>query len=170
MRQRSLRTTDVPEVLEWCRNQNTKNPYPVTMPIRFGIAVYQIGQGLEWEGSDSSFESFMAACVHFMCVGEAVDLWLENELGADLKRAVKHTYVQISKDQRYRDMLFDLCKAQQMVVYWTTTDTERGKKRYDRKKFSVYLGNVIKHVLSLVPSNKMKSAIENATEVMTEKL
>lgn len=161
LRTKSLRTTKTVELLQWCRDFHLDGPRRPSVDRRFGIGFYQIYQALKWEDvtNPNCQESYMAACVHLICVAEALDVGLEQELESDLTKELHTTELE------YKVVLESLAHVQQMLVYLWSGSSSR-TTRYRKETVRADLGKVIRRLIGMVPQNNRSEALENATEIM----
>ncbi len=159
-----VRTSITWKLLKWCRKNFSRGRHTTTIYDRFAIALYQIYQGLGWKSdfrNDSQYESYAASIVHFMGIGEMMQLHLEDHLPQDLK-----TFVAV--DDSNTNLLYHISRAQQMVFYYKrVNNTRRGKSRYNPKQLEKDLATVIQILCCRIPGAKMPAAFELAMKIMT---
>jgi len=144
----------------WCSEYDKVNKYPADTMRRFSIGVYQIYQGMEWLGSASSDESYAAAAIHFIIVGERLSLCTEQYL----KRGIKSL---VWKKQPWKALLYHISKAQGQIVYSTNTDNIKRKSRYSPEILESHLSECIGLCLGLIAPDKREEAIKTAISIMT---
>ena len=160
---RPIDNLNVADLFEWCREYHKYGNYSVTLLQRFLIAQYQITQGLTWKESKSAEESFAAACIHLICLGEELNLSVWSYLSSDLG-------IQKSTAFSEKNILICLGDCAQMLVYYLSSNTERGKVRYKKVKIEIAISSIIKMLLSQIPRESRKEAFLETTTIMTEKL
>ena len=146
---------------EWCRWYWRNTKYPCAVDRRFAIGFYQIFQGIDWKKSDSAWESNMAAVIHFLTVGEMLEL--------DIESYVQNNFMKLEHEKKllYKQVLRELSFAQSMVIYGTNKKGIKRNSRYNPDKLARSLGFVIEELISVIPINKRKQAIETAQQIMT---
>ena len=134
-----------------------RGKYPTSPLERFAIGFYQIHQGIGWEGTDSSYEAYAAAIIHFLGVTTQLDLPIHELLPEDLNIFFPE----------YNDLLYCLSRAQQMVFYQArVNNTKRSKSRNNPEQLYLDLTRVIICLLQRIPKKKLKQAFETAFEIM----
>lgn len=163
---RSICTTDLVEILNWCREYNQFNRYPVSPRGRFSIAFYQIYQGMHWEQQGpvnaNANEGFASACVHLLLTAEQLNLYPEVVAGNLLSIETKLI--------DYRSLLFHLSRAQQMIWYAAGVNNVKRKSRYNPRQLLFDITDSIKELMGCIPTYLRSTAIEHATDIMTGKL
>ena len=160
---KSINTANLIELQLWCREYETWTPYPADALRRFAIGFYQIYQGIEWQGSDSADESFAAAAIHLMIVGEKLKLGIE-----------AYTYLNFSlipwEKDPFRVLIHTLSKAQCHLIYSTNAKNVTRRSRYSEDILSSSLAYAVKDLFGLIEPIKRPLAIETATTIMTGRL
>lgn len=167
-----IETTNIGEIQEWCANYQRLNKYPVDFSTRFAIAFYQIAQGIEWKSSEiNQAESFCSSIIHLLILNEQIELMCESHFGYS-DNDFWLMYKQLSHPVSYEEILLGFARTQQMVYYKKASERlERAKRRYDKDRISRVLAELIKNLLSRVPSGELiLQGFKNASTIMCGKL
>lgn len=165
-----IRTNNLIELQEWCRDYHRYNKHPTDFFTRFAIGFYQIYQGEAWKDEDNRNESFAAAAVHFIMVSEILELCLEKYMTNWFSQLTGENKVNID----WKNLLCVLSKAQQHIFYKHKTyklnpDYQR-KSRYNAETLAVCLRHAIVMLLGAIKPDLREYAIEDATAIMTGRL
>lgn len=166
---RAIKTSELIPLLNWCGEYQKYGPRRWPVFHRFGIGFYQVGQGMRWDGSlDVAHQSFIAACIHWMCIAEVLRL--------------KRFPVLLPKDLQEVDVRFlgweqflRTISAAQQQIFYREASLENGEKsfrssRYDSDIFCRLLVTSIEQSIALVPREKIPEHVFNETHIMTGRL
>jgi hypothetical protein len=165
-RLKPIRTTNLIELQEWCRDYNRRNKFPCDVKTRFAIGFYQIHQGMSWkDNGENKYESYAAAVLHFMMVGEALELKLESNLPTNILNECKWTIESIGCT-----LLRLLSASQQQIIYGAKSNKTKRASRYNPNKLSNSLGIVCAYLVGLMPKEFREECFYLASKMMTEEL
>jgi hypothetical protein len=166
---RSTDTTNLPDLIEWCRDYNRYNIYPCSFDKRFAIGFYQIWGGMDWGDGDNGNESMASATLHFLMVLELANLKAEKDLPISLLDPP-------FRRPDWKELLRRLSRAQQHILYASqligtagTVQTSRSR-RYKPAVLELDLTTAIHILLFGIRPEKRSQAIHDATTNMTQKL
>lgn len=158
---RSVATTRTVDLCEWARKYHKYGPAQVPPPVRFGIALYQIGQGMEWMATESETEGYASACLHLFCVAEAMNVNVWAYLPEDLVE-LPTTF------PGHKALLQAICKAQRMVHYGRTISKKTHRSsRYNPDLLARSLAATIRFLMMLITPERRRDAIREGAEIMT---
>lgn len=153
------------EWLNWVRAYCKYGPYPQAAPIRYYIGVYQLGQGVQWKGTDSEYESWVAGAIH---MAGAAEMLCSGGLHSRLPSSLLDLpYVSIHFERLMRTVGVGM----QMIHYGETCAA--AMSRASRFKPEVLLDSVadtVKILIGGVPVNSREEAMFTATDIMTDRL
>lgn len=169
---RGIDASDFHDVLEWAKEFSAFSNARDYLPFytRFSIGIYQVTQGMAWYEAPkeclSAYESFAAACVHF--VGAASLMDAEHTVWALCPADLLDSPLTERLDARH--LLLGIGKAQQMVVYKIRQDTSRGRSRYKSEVMGTSVGGLLQHLVHLIPRPHRRAAFRTAMDIMTGNL
>ena len=149
------------EIQGLCRNEIRAGKYSVSIHQRFIIGMYQIYQGMEWKGTDSSGESFMSAIFHWLVVCEEAKLEIENYISKDISKWGEGYVSDI-------EFILAQSKVAQMLNYYSG-GTGRASRRYKKDVFEENIATCIEYCAFKTHGNKeshMKLALNIALGVL----
>lgn len=152
-------------IIMWANTYNRHNKYPTPPDRTFGIALYQIHQGMAWkDGGVNKYESFAASALHFIRVAEMCDIYLEEHYPcAGYLTAWPKVY------PNWMRLLYSISAAQQQI-YYQISKTSRGKARFSEKKLIQELGNIVGHLITIIPQELREECFYEASRIMTDEL
>lgn len=179
MEVKPLDSDDLFEFCEWTSWYSKYGPYTTSANVRFGIGVYQLGQAIDWEGTESEWESYAAAAVHMLGAG-AVAGWSLDDIFMIVYDHIRHLYDHkqirdLSKPEcemkNWKSLMHMVARAQRNFHYWLTTSPDLDRaSRYNKKQLQSDIGWLVWYCLLVIPSGKRKQAILDATTIMAGRL
>jgi len=160
-------TLDLPELEEWARSYAKHGPYSQPVNIRYYIGIYQLGQGLSWEGTDSEYESYASSAIHLLGAAGMLDISIA-EISAphileDMKQVDTWT-----KDKVFKNIQKNMCMGMMHVHYGhSTMGNMQRKSRYDPGRLQHHIFQTVAGLFSLIPKEKRAWAVLEATKIMT---
>lgn len=164
---KGIETTKLLKIQDWCRIYNKKCRYPTDFLTRYGIALYQIHQGMDWQGKTpaNAYEGFMSAVINIILASEQADIGLETYCHADLKDCIEFGL------PNWKHILYWISNAQQMFFYLKNQNkTGRESRRYKPMKLCVNLASIINSLVNLIPVKERSQAVWNSTRILSEEL
>jgi hypothetical protein len=139
--------TDTVCLLEWCREYQRRGPHPRPALERFCIGTYQISQALGWGiAGPVAWQSYCAACLHFMMAAEGMGLWPENGLPKSILNIDEafpgHTAIIVHQG-----------KAMQHVLYGMPNTGPHWKKRYRPSILRQAIASLVETCFQMVPKD-----------------
>lgn len=167
---RSIETTNTVALCEWARYHGKNGPYALTPVQRYGVGIYQIGQGMKWSGHRGRgprYESYAAACIHFLIATEILDVCVEQYLPVDLTAIECGTFGYTG----WEHLMLHITSAQQMICYSMHRNDKavKWKSRYKPDILAESIAGAIKLLISLVPEQSRARAFQEAMEEMLPK-
>jgi hypothetical protein len=156
-------STDWIELSNWCQKYLRHNKYPVDVVYRYGIAVYQVHQGMEWTDPLNKAESFMSAFLHLQMVDE--HLKLGTWVWSDYQLTLINTW-----PPNWERLFYLVSKVQQQVFYFTRAGKTKRATRYNPKLTCELLAELQIKLVAMVPSYLRTEGIYHATKIMTSGL
>jgi len=158
-----IKTENLIDLQLWCRDFYRTTKYPSDEMRRFAIGFYQLYQGIDWGNSASADESYAAAAIHFLVIGEMLNLDIETYAPTELRVLVYSRSTSL-----YMSLLRNLSKAQAMLVYMTNDENVVNRKsRYNPDTLASCLGEAVRLCFRLIRPLDRAKAIETATQIMT---
>lgn len=160
---RATETTRSVDLALWCREYHQHNSYPCAFDRRFAIGLYQIYQGMLWDGLNRN-ESFAAAAIHFIITLEAADI---------SPRLPEYLVDLVTKHIDWKTVMLHVSRAQQHVLYGTQLRIKKGtarSTRYCPEQLRDDLSALIEILFAAIPSDQRAQAIWDATSIMTKRL
>lgn len=164
---RSINTTKLPEILEYCRNleefQRAIGIPPADRLERFCIGFYQLNGAIGWKNTPCESESYMSAMIHFLVVMESLkfpaEQWLPADL-LDLERVIPN----------WEKMMLRSSKAMQNLFYARQAGKTIRSARYSPKQLEADLAMLIRSCITGVATNQRQPALYHATEILASKV
>lgn len=163
---RPIRTVDLLELKEWCREYQVRGTMPQPPNVRFGIGLYQIGQGDKWEVTSSGLtnaglQSYMSCVLHMLMLASALSVSPEVTF-----KSMRLDEIQVER-MSVKDLLYSLCKVQQHVIYHLHGLGSTRKCRFNPSVVERHLGRVISDMFARVPPELRSELIFNESCVIT---
>lgn len=153
------------EFQDWCRRLHREGPHPCDPMRRFAIGVYQIHQAIDWVGTESEYESYAAAAIHFTAAAESFEIPIEQGVfAAGLVATIPFGVGGV------RSLLYNLSKSQVQLVYATNSSRFKRKSRFNKVTAVDTFSFLVRDLISMIPPHKRESAIYKAMEIMTGEL
>ena len=160
-----IRTASLIEIMEWAAEYHNYGHKPVSLEMRFGIGIYQIGQAMHWGSSAAGDESKAAACIHFMGVTQKMGIAIETKIPIGLNM------FQYSPTISGLDILRNICIAQQALIYFICgKSTERSSKRDLSEKAIIAFSQIIGEMVCSIEKGKRVQAFYDAMDTMSGKI
>jgi len=148
---RPIKSDNILELQEWCRNYDIHGKYPANILERFAIGLYQIYQGQEWKDILNRNESWCAAFIHFLTLAEKLNL--------DTESYIKEGTLDIG-------FILFISKAQQDVFYKHNAGKTKRSSRYDSQRLAWNMGRILSICYTKVPKEERPEGFYNATSIM----
>lgn len=149
------------EVSEWSRRMAISGPYQVPANVRYGIGIYQIYQGILWEGSSSEEEAFCAAIIHFVGALEMLNCPVQEYREKDFSR-----WPLLAID--WKKLMLSVAGGQQEIHYGVTTaSTIKRKSRYNPAALGAHVGSACQMLLCAVKPARRTEAFYEAMSIMS---
>lgn len=163
---RPIRTVDLLELKEWCREYQVRGTMPQPPNIRFGIGLYQIGQGDKWDITshgltDAGRQSYMSCAMHMLMLASCFGVSPETQFSS--MRLDEIVGVRLSD----KDLLYSLCKVQQHVIYHHHGLGSTRKSRFNPAVIEKHLSRIISDMFARVPPEVRSELVFNESCVIT---
>jgi hypothetical protein len=154
------------DILDWCMQYPSFDKFPVAPDKRFGIAIYQIHQCMDWRDNGvNKYESLAAAVLHFIQTGLALGLYMYGDQLNDKLSEWPREYLENCSLK----LLYAISKAQQQI-YYGIAKHERGKRRYDKVRLESALTQIINNLICSIPIEFRSECFEKATTIICREL
>jgi len=164
--------SDLYELEQWSTNYSKYGPYAQPPHMRWYIANYQVSQGISWEGTDSEYESYAAACIHVMGAcghqGDVPGIIVEDPNLLNLPQTRRWT-----QGNGWKRLMFLFGKGQQLLHYASKEVAGKGfsrKSRWDPEAMADVRTEIVTTLFSMIPSEHRLMGITDAIDIITGRL
>lgn len=159
-RLRATYVSEIIDLLDWARCLDRYGPNKCNPVRRLAIGVYQLHQGVDWQGTSSEYESYAAAAIHICASAESFDIPIEEALSC---RVVSDIKFGGGSDAL---LLYNISKFTSQIVYATNSSSIRRKNRFDSRVAANAAAAIVEMLLGKIPPAKREQAIYEAMEIM----
>jgi hypothetical protein len=163
---------DVYALESWANEYAKYGPYVQPPEIKWSIAIYQVSQGISWEGTDSEYESYAAAAIHM--IGSCAmrnDIRGIQEFDTTGIAELEH-FSKWEANKKWKRIMYLCGRGQQLLHYASKyTSSKAGRKtRWNPGVMALVRDELVRMMFGLIPPDKRLKAIHDAIDVMTGRL
>jgi hypothetical protein len=164
---RSIETTKLPEILEYCRQleafQVSIGIPPADRLERFCIGFYQLSGTIGWKSTPCEDESWASAAIHFLVIMEDLGMSAENWIPRNLQELPR-------LHANWETLIFRASRATQMLFYARQAGKTIRSARYNKQQLESDLGMLVSSCFCAIATDRRAKAIYDATEILSKRV